>query len=555
MRHLTRYILLPALMLSGIILTSCKEEGAEITPTTSVDINIYVPESKVATRADVGTIPGTDEENALHLTYIWIYENAGGDDGAAVAFKPVDLSDVTPDNTGKYTVQVQLPVTTILEKKNIDVFVLANVESIPTATVGDELLSDITDKKSIKRSDLLAIQFGKIVDSSDNVTGDDFGVTDPTYTVPYAGLPFSEYALNQDIYTVNGTSVSINSTGVSLALRRAVSKIRFVIGRLTGYTGVSVTGITFDESLIPTAEYAFPAHTAIEGSTVERTPNLPAGVTYENAFSYSGSLSTEAIFEDNNPNSYVFGANGNETGQAYINRLDAALTNKLSDEDALAAAQTYGLTYFRESDKKLTGKVLYQLPGDTQDREAEFVMEEPCDFTRNHYYVVYGYFDRGQLVLTVTVQPWELQESTIEYSQTPSYQSLIAWTENTYDQTMSYPVVAASDDGIRTITLRTGTTAECTFEITSPQGFSWIASFTSLSGNPQAFKFVHADNSESDTFTGTVGTGVSTLKIKAVSDSPSETSAAILTLTVRQGEGKNIPLSELSIYKIVQVAN
>lgn len=553
MRNFVRYIFLPVMMLSGIMLTSCKEEDAEAEPTTSVDINIYVPESKVTTRADVGTIPGTTDENKLHMTYIWIYENASGNDGLAVAFKPVDLSTATPDASGKYTVQVQLPVTTILNTKNIDVFVIANVGAIPTAKVGDQLLSAITDKKAIKRSDLLAIQFGKILDG-ETVTTDDFGVTTPTHAVPDGGLPLSEYVLDQNIYSVSGSSISINSTGVSLALKRAVSKIRFVFARLTGYIGISVTGITFDAETILSAEYAFPAHTPLEGSTLERTPNLPSGITYENAFNYTTSLPQASIFEDNNPKSYIFGANGAETGQAYINRLDAALTNKLSGE-TLTAAQTYGLTYFRESDKKITGTVSYRLPDETTDREATFEMANENDFTRNHYYVVYGYFDRGQLNLTVTVMPWELKESTIEYSQTPIIRGVPKWTDNTYDQTMSYPSVEEEEGGIRTITLRAGTAAEYSFEITSPQGFSWIANFTSLTGNPQAFKFVHADNSLSDTFTGTIGTGPTTLKIKAATDTPSESSSAILTLTVRQGEGKNIPLSTLSIYKIVQVAN
>jgi hypothetical protein len=161
----------------------------------------------------------------------------------------------------------------------------------------------------------------------------------------------------------------------------------------------------------------------------------------------------------------------------------------------------------------------------------------------------------GEIVLTVTVMPWELKESTIEYSQTPIISGDPTWKANTYDETMSYPIVEVEEGGIRTITLRAGTAAEYSFEITSPQGFSWIANFTSLTGNPQALKFVHADNSLSDTFTGTIGTGPTTLKIKAATDTPTESSSAILTFTVRQGEGKNIPLSELSIYKIVQVAN
>ena len=552
MKKRMRYFRTLLLALVGVMLTACysyDNEPVPSEPLNTVNINIYVPKPTAVTRADEGHTPATDAEQKLHKTYIWVYENVGGNDGLPVGFLSTDLSEVQPDNEGKYTVQVKLRPSTILNKRRVDVFVVGNVDAISSAAVNNVSLSSIENKFSITRAQLLNTFFGKVG------TTDDFGVTTPVGpgNISEKGLPMSEYILDQNIYTNNG---EISSTGVSLELKRAVSKIRFVFSRVTDFDGVYVSGITINGNVIPTSEYAFPAHTAPAGSTIERTPNLPANVTYEpTALTNTTTLPTNAIFEDDFPESFIFGAKGTETGDNYILRINQAMTTKLTDSEVLATAQNYGVTYLRESDKQITGKVFYRFPGDTSDREAPFEMAEENDFTRNHYYVVYGYFDHGKLNLTVTVMPWELKESTIVYSQTPMYNGTATWTANTYDQTMSYPSVEEEEGGIRTIALRGSTAAEYSFEIVSPQGFSWIATFTSLEGNPRAFKFVHADNSLSDTFTGTIGTGPTTLRIKAATDTPSESSAALLTLTVRQGEGKNIPLQELSIYKIVQIAN
>jgi hypothetical protein len=171
--------------------------------------------------------------------------------------------------------------------------------------------------------------------------------------------------------------------------------------------------------------------------------------------------------------------------------------------------------------------------------------------------MVYGYFNRGELRLTLTVNPWKLESFSIEYSNTLQVpeSGKIKWKDRTFNPTFSYPEVQPeiiNGSTVYPLTLSRDVTAECTFEITSPQGFTWTASFNTLSGNPSAFKFVDEENNQSNTYTGMVGVGPATLRIKAVDTSVEST--AQLIIVVRQGEGKNIPVTELSNWKIVQRA-
>lgn len=397
MKHNMRHLQVLLLELVSLSLFSCygyDDSERDANTANCVNINIYVPRSTVTTRADEGTTPGTDAENALHKTCIWIYENDGGDDGLPIAFAERDLSGLA-DADGKYTVQVPLPASTIMEQKPVDVFVVANVEAISTATF----------PTNITRSQLLQVDFGH-AGSADN-----FGVTTPTgATAIGTGLPMSDYVLDQNIYTNN----EINSNGVSLSLKRAVSKIRFVFARNTGIVGVSVTGVTLDGSVIPTSEYVFPAKTVLDAAgSLERTPNLPADVTYEASTTpcATTTLQTASIIASDNPASLVFQAlSASETGTDYVSRLDQALTDNLAD-DNLTSAQTYGLTYLRESDKVISGTISYRMDGDTEDTEDHtrtFTMQQPYDFTRNHYYIVYGYFtgDAKLEVVCVYISNW-----------------------------------------------------------------------------------------------------------------------------------------------------
>ena len=68
--------------------------------------------------------------------------------------------------------------------------------------------------------------------------------------------------------------------------------------------------------------------------------------------------------------------------------------------------------YLRESDKKLKGKIYYTIGngGEGWPKSTEFEMVAEGDFTRNHTWIVYGYFT-GKETLTISsidVTNWSL---------------------------------------------------------------------------------------------------------------------------------------------------
>ena len=73
-----------------------------------------------------------------------------------------------------------------------------------------------------------------------------------------------------------------------------------------------------------------------------------------------------------------------------------------------------GLTYFRESDKQLTGTITYTYTDNgvkKDNQEATFSMADPGDFLRNHSWIIYIYYmDSKIYTLTVTnigMRKWE----------------------------------------------------------------------------------------------------------------------------------------------------
>ena len=69
-----------------------------------------------------------------------------------------------------------------------------------------------------------------------------------------------------------------------------------------------------------------------------------------------------------------------------------------------------GPYYLRETDKKLSGVLTYQIDqigSSTTDRKARFEMKTEGDFSRNHTWIVYAYYGvDGMKVVSVYSQEW-----------------------------------------------------------------------------------------------------------------------------------------------------
>lgn len=500
--------------------TACAESEDSPFGEQNTILNIHIEAPEHGTRADEGQVDGAGGENGLYQTYIWVFD-ASVADATAV---PVGAITQNLNGATSSTLQVSIDRDVVSRAPNLDVFVVANVASIPSAYyhMGP-------DNPPITRGKLKEMVFGKLaIDTKDY---DDFGTSNPLHAPESGkGIPMSQYALNQKV--INS---GVLDKPVNLALQRAVSKMRFVFARRKGVENVTVTGITLDNGLIPTTTCLFPTQPADPSDAAsvalaKRTPNLPAGVTYENGFAYHKALNTASILPHADP--AFLAMQPSEDAQTYVSRLKTAYKG-------YDASLSYGLTYLRETDKKLTGTIRYKFSdaADATEYSAPFTMAEAGDFARNHEYLVYAYFEKSGLEVTVIVSPWKLNEVTHQFANTVAIADggQIKWTVGTYrEQTGNQEIIMHPDINIH---------PEFTFNLGSPKGATWHAMFRTKEGDNTAFSLRDADGNEQSQ--GIIDGKPVTLKVHAREASPGQTNSAELVFVVRCN-GEILPVDVLT---------
>lgn len=125
--------------------------------------------------------------------------------------------------------------------------------------------------------------------------------------------------------------------------------------------------------------------------------------------------------------------------------------------------------------------------------EGKHAKDEPFDLIRNHYYeyTITGVNDEYNLLLTCEVQPWDVEEIAIDYTDIATYTPL-GWEEGTYDEQYSNE---------QNIYLTKGTTAIYKFKLESPQTAQIYASLTNSEDFEIGTQIV--DSEIKDTTTGT----------------------------------------------------
>ena len=388
-----------------VCLIACSSDNDEpAQPQTYLNINIFAPTEKRSSlvRADHGSVQAIAKENLIYDVWVWAFltGDTKGDNAQPVGSLYKELGGVSST-----TCQMGIAPNVIVGDKKLDIYVVTNSEAI---------LSGSYDMgHGLTLGQVKNLVFGKV---TQNATAyDDFGVSVLQNAVPEGkGLPMSQYATGQDVINASKLSKS-----VSIQLRRAVSKIRFAFARRTGLPNVQVTGFTLEGDLIPNQEYVFP------NNTDSRTPNIKTSAGYDKTpLTFTQTLDTDDILQHDNPKS--LGWNGSESGEEYTDRLEEAFGTYTS-------SLYYGLTYLRETGKKLTGTISYKLSDavDAIEYSAPFEMAEAGDFTRNHEYLVYAYFDGGALNITPTVLPWR-DGGTVENT-TKVVSNLEHWGYNMYN--------------------------------------------------------------------------------------------------------------------------
>ena len=253
----------------------------------------------------------------------------------------------------------------------------------------------------------------------------------------------------------------------------------------------------------------------------KRTPNLPADVTYENGFAYNNALSTDNILPHDDPASLA----------------------KLSGEDAQAFngyenSLYYGLTYLRETGKKLTGTIRYKLSdaADATEYTAPFEMAEAGDFTRNHEYLVYAYFEKSGLNVIVSVMDWEKYEIVHQFANTVAIAEggQIKWIDGYRDKTSNLEIIMHSDTDIH---------PHFTFNLGSPKGATWHATFRTQEGDNTAFSLHDAQGNECSQ--GIIDGKPVGLYVHAREEHPGQTNKAELIFVVRCN-GETLPVDVLT---------
>lgn len=394
------------LMLSTM--ASCSDQDSQV-PATGDEayLNLsFSTASATTSRAGGAENIGNDEtqanptaESDIHSIKVWVFKSGTGASANPIAYKEDNTPTAVGGGTanGTYTLNLRfLRKINGEELKNIDLYILANSES---TNMAEKLKGK--DIRSITRADLQGVTFD-----------DPFGITAEgkaqTTVVPTGkGLPISRAITNIAIADhVADTEAGAKGKGISIPLVRAVSKLHFYFARKANANteNVKVTRIEIDGETFPTASYIFPDEEEYTKADANKaaTSNKYGTPSYVSTLLKLDGVENAGIKEVEDPLTYKQGPG--ETAQTYMDRMN----NEIGG---------HNLSYLRETNKPITGKIYYQLAEGGSEKHQEFKIPSSGNAIRNRELVVYGYFlQGGALCLDWQVMPWNKVTSEISWS-------------------------------------------------------------------------------------------------------------------------------------------
>lgn len=342
--------------------------------------------------ADNETDANPTQENDIHNIKVWVFKSNTGDEATPISYKAETLSEV---KNGNHTLSLRfLRKIGGQEVKNIDLYILANSESI---NMPDQIKGK--DLSSVTRKDLKEVCFTSPfgINSDGNAE---------TKEVPAGkGLPISRAITKISVDShVADTEEGAKAKGIRIPLVRAVSKLHFYFARKSGSDAntsqVKVTKIEVEGNTIPTASYVFPDEATYnengynQNVTSQKYDN--AGTDYvSNALKLAG-VENKDIKEVDNPESFI--KKSNQSAQEYL------------DAFKQAGIGSHNLCYLRETNKAIRGTIYYSLDGGKNEKHETFNIPSEGNAIRNRELVVYGYFLNGQmgkLTVTPSIQEWQ----------------------------------------------------------------------------------------------------------------------------------------------------
>ena len=391
---------LAALLMVGAMASCSKNENTEtvlgdnaylsLSFSTGTGNSTRAGETSGKILADNETDANPTQESDIHNIKVWVFKSNTGDEATPISYKGETLSEV---KNGNYTLNLRfLRKIGGEEVKNIDLYILANSESI---NMPDQIKGK--DLSSVTRKDLKEVCFT----SPFGINSD--GTAETKEVSKEKGLPISRAITQISVDShVADTEEGAKDKGIKIPLVRAVSKLHFYFARKSGSDAntsqVKVTRIEVEGNTIPTASYVFPDEAIYNenGYTQDVTSQKynNSGTAYvSTALKLAG---VEDIKEVDNPESFI--KKNNQSAQEYL------------DAFYKAGIGSCNLCYLRETNKAIRGTIYYSLDGGATEKSKTFNIPSDGKAIRNRELVVYGYFLNGQMgKLTVkpTIQEWQ----------------------------------------------------------------------------------------------------------------------------------------------------
>lgn len=393
---------LAALLMVGAMASCSENENTEtalgdnaylsLSFSTGTENSTRAGETSRKVLADNETDANPTQESDIHNIKVWVFKSNTGDEATPISYKAETLSEV---KNGNYTLNLRfLRKIGGEEVKNIDLYILANSESI---NMLDQMKGK--DLSSVTRKDLKEVSFT----SPFGINSD--GTAENQKVPAGKGLPISRAITQISVDShVADTEEGAKDKGIKIPLVRAVSKLHFYFARKSGNDAntsqVKVTRIEVEGNTIPTASYVFPDEATYnedgynQNVTSQKYNN--AGTTYVPTTLKLAGVENTDIKEVEDPKSFI--KKSNQSAQQYL------------DAFKQADIRSHNLCYLRETNKAIRGTIYYSLDGGATEKSVTFDIPSGGKAIRNRELVVYGYFLNGQmgkLTVTPTIQEWQ----------------------------------------------------------------------------------------------------------------------------------------------------
>lgn len=393
---------LAALLMVGAMASCSENENTETAPgdnaylslsfSTGTGNSTRAGETSGKALADNETDANPTQESDIHNIKVWVFKSNTGDEATPISYKAETLSEV---KNGNYTLNLRfLRKIGGEEVKNIDLYILANSESI---NMPDQIKGK--DLSSVTRKDLKEVSFT----SPFGINGD--GNAETKEVSKEKGLPISRAITKISVDShVADTEEGAKAKGIRIPLVRAVSKLHFYFARKSGTDAntsqVKVTRIEVEGNTIPTASYVFPDEAIYnekgynQDVTSQKYDN--AGTDYVPTTLKLAGVENKDIKAVEDPKSFI--KKSNQSAQEYL------------DAFKQAGIGSHNLCYLRETNKAIRGTIYYSLDGGKNEKHETFNIPSEGNAIRNRELVVYGYFLNGQmgkLTVTPSIQEWQ----------------------------------------------------------------------------------------------------------------------------------------------------